>query len=99
MVLADNLSLSCQPFSRYAFMLASKFAKFYSLKWLEKGSLMSESIKDNQVQSLADSGETFSARRSNRAINLTGKRFGKLVVVRDTGKTLNKKIVWECRCD
>lgn len=31
--------------------------------------------------------------------NLTGQRFGKLVVVKDTGKRKWRSVVWECECD
>ncbi len=35
----------------------------------------------------------------SRKIDLTGKRFGRLTVMRDTGKRLRNSVVWECKCD
>jgi hypothetical protein len=32
-------------------------------------------------------------------VNLTGKRFGRLVAVRVIGKHTNKSLLWECLCD
>lgn len=34
-----------------------------------------------------------------KKIDLTGQRFGKLVVIKDTGERKSKNIVWECICD
>ena len=37
---------------------------------------------------------------SNRKVNLTGQKFGKLTVTRKTDKrTQNGKVIWECLCD
>lgn len=38
-------------------------------------------------------------KRRVRKHDLTGKRFGKLVVVRETEERRNGKVVWECVCD
>lgn len=46
----------------------------------------------------AASGETFS-RKSNRAKNLTGRPFGRLTARFDTGRRVNKKIMWHCTCE
>ena len=35
----------------------------------------------------------------NRAMDITGKRFGKLVAIRPMDERINKDIVWECQCD
>ena len=32
-------------------------------------------------------------------LNLTGKRFGRLVVLKDTGKRKKRQKVWMCKCD
>ena len=32
-------------------------------------------------------------------IDLTGKKFGHLTVLRDTGERKNRQVVWECECD
>jgi len=32
-------------------------------------------------------------------INLTGQRFGKLIVIRDDGRTKDERVIWLCRCD
>ena len=37
--------------------------------------------------------------RQNKQPDLTGQRFGKLLVLRDTGERRNYQIVWECQCD
>lgn len=34
-----------------------------------------------------------------KLIDLTGKRFGRLVVVRRNGTWMNRHILWECKCD
>ncbi|MDF2880265.1 MAG: hypothetical protein K0R54_822 [Clostridiaceae bacterium] len=31
--------------------------------------------------------------------NLIGKRFGKLKVIRDSGRRIHRKVIWECLCD
>ena len=31
--------------------------------------------------------------------NLIGQRFGKLVVIEDSGKRYNKNVIWLCKCD
>ena len=31
--------------------------------------------------------------------DLTGRRFGRLVAVKDTGKRVNRNAIWLCRCD
>lgn len=35
----------------------------------------------------------------SRKIDLTGRRYGRLVVLEDTGIRKNKSIVWKCECD
>ena len=39
--------------------------------------------------------------RACNAIDLTGQKFGKLTIIRDSGKRQHdgKRIVWECKCD
>ena len=34
-----------------------------------------------------------------RVINITGKRFTRLVAIRPIGKTNGRLIIWECQCD
>ena len=34
-----------------------------------------------------------------KQLNLTGKRFGKLVVIKTAGKTKNGAYLWQCKCD
>ena len=34
-----------------------------------------------------------------KQLNLTGKRFGKLVVIKTAGKTKNCAYLWQCKCD
>lgn len=34
-----------------------------------------------------------------KAVDMTGKRFGKLLVIRNTGKKKGNSIIWECKCD
>lgn len=35
-----------------------------------------------------------------KKLDLTGQRFGRLVVIRDSGERTNsKRIIWECKCD
>ena len=34
-----------------------------------------------------------------RILDLTGQRFGRLLVVRATDQRRNEKVVWECKCD
>ena len=34
-----------------------------------------------------------------KQLNLTGKRFGKLVAIKTTGKTKNGAYLWQCKCD
>lgn len=34
-----------------------------------------------------------------KADNLTGRRFGRLTVIRDSGQRKKRKILWECKCD
>ncbi len=31
--------------------------------------------------------------------DLTGQRFGKLIVIKDSGQRKNRQVVWECKCD
>lgn len=31
--------------------------------------------------------------------DLTGQQFGKLIVIKDTGKRKNRQVVWECQCE
>lgn len=31
--------------------------------------------------------------------NLIGKKFGKLIVIKDSGKRYNKNVIWLCKCD
>lgn len=38
-------------------------------------------------------------RGGHNKINLTGSRFGKLVVVKDTGRRKSRRPIWACRCD
>lgn len=59
---------------------------------------MSESTKTKPDPELANSGATSFVRKSNRAIDLTGQTFGHLVVLNDSGKRVNKKIMWLCKC-
>ena len=35
----------------------------------------------------------------NKATDLTGQRFGKLVAIRETDERRNRSIMWECKCD
>lgn len=35
----------------------------------------------------------------SKAINITGKRFGKLIVLHRAGSNTNGKAVWKCKCD
>ncbi|NLJ50157.1 MAG: hypothetical protein GX428_11335 [Candidatus Atribacteria bacterium] len=35
----------------------------------------------------------------NSFVDLRGKRFGKLIVLSDTGRRHGKNIIWHCRCD
>lgn len=35
----------------------------------------------------------------SKKLNLIGKRFGRLVVVKEAGRNKQKGVVWECRCD
>lgn len=35
----------------------------------------------------------------NRAMDITGKRFGKLTAIRPMDERVNKNVVWECQCD
>ena len=37
--------------------------------------------------------------RESSIKNLIGQRFGKLVVLKDSGKRVNKNVVWLCQCD
>lgn len=39
------------------------------------------------------------SRKSNRAIDLYGRRFGRWTVIGDSGKRTNAKILWTCVCD
>lgn len=32
-------------------------------------------------------------------INLVGERFGRLIVLKDYGRTSNQSVLWECKCD
>lgn len=34
-----------------------------------------------------------------KKIDLTGKRFGRLVAIKEAGRTKNKAVLWECKCD
>lgn len=34
-----------------------------------------------------------------KKIDITGKRFGKLVVIEEAGRTVGKQVLWLCRCD
>ena len=38
-------------------------------------------------------------RKNSRDADLTGQRFGRLLVVRATDERRNQKVVWECKCD
>lgn len=44
-------------------------------------------------------GNTTSCGCTERAIDITGKRFGKLTVLRRSGNTQDGSAVWECKCD
>lgn len=44
-------------------------------------------------------GNTQSCGCTEKAIDMTGKRFGKLTVLRRSGNTQDGSAVWECRCD
>ena len=35
----------------------------------------------------------------SKKIDLTGKRFGRLLVIEDTGKRSGSAVIWKCRCD
>lgn len=35
----------------------------------------------------------------SKFIDLTGQRFGRLVVIRENGRSKNKKVLWLCQCD
>jgi dCTP deaminase len=56
-----------------------------------------ENTKDNEGRNQVGSGRTF-VRKSNRAIDLTRRKFGRLRVLYDSGERRNKKIIWVCRC-
>jgi hypothetical protein len=43
-------------------------------------------------------GKSSFVRRSNKSINLTGRQFTRLHVIRDTERRTNKRILWLCRC-
>ena len=34
-----------------------------------------------------------------KLIDLSGQRFGKLTVIKDSGKRVNHKVMWLCQCD
>lgn len=38
-------------------------------------------------------------RGGHNKIELTGKRFGKLIVLSDTGRRKSKRPIWKCKCD
>lgn len=38
-------------------------------------------------------------KRGSRAVDLTGRRFGRLTVLKDSGRRSNAKILWDCVCD
>lgn len=40
-----------------------------------------------------------SIKRSSRAVDITGQRFGRLIAVQPTSKRLHGHVIWECRCD
>lgn len=48
------------------------------------GCLQKEKVKEQGIKNKKD---------------LTGKRFGRLIVVEDTGKRSGEKIIWRCQCD
>ena len=52
----------------------------------------------NVVSNHLTRGHTKSCGCMTAKIDLTGQRFGKLVVVREVGRK-NRKVVWECLCD
>lgn len=31
--------------------------------------------------------------------DLTGQKFGRLIVIKDSGQRKNRQVVWECKCD
>ena len=33
------------------------------------------------------------------AIDLTGQRFGRLIVIKEDGRAVDGSVIWECRCD
>ena len=47
----------------------------------------------------ADVRDGGAARPGRRVIDLAGRRFGRLAVVRDTGRRVGNNVVWLCRCD
>lgn len=44
-------------------------------------------------------GDGHKNRGGHNKINLEGKRFGKLLVVKDTGKRKTRRPIWLCKCD
>lgn len=58
-------------------------------KWTPRGS--TESVEDAQLR--------FPKRGQWRKKDLTGRRFGRLVVASESGRTKNQKITWNCLCD
>ena len=52
--------------------------------------------------SSSDAGNRLARNTNGRKpvrMDLTGMRFGRLTAIRPTEKRLNKKVVWECRCN
>lgn len=63
-------------------------------------SIINQIVSGNTVSCKCRQEENCKAMGKSNRVDLTNKRFGKLVVIEDTGKrTVNGSVVWKCKCD
>ena len=53
----------------------------------------------NQSSLTSGNSKSCGCKIARKSIDLTGEKFGKLTVIRQLQKRINKRIVWRCKCD
>lgn len=100
-----KIDLTGQKFSRL-FVLAEAISdKNQRIHWECKcdcGKMVivrADHLKDGHVQSCGCLLKECSKQNGKKTkINLTGQKFGRLTVLRDTGNRKDSKVIWECEC-
>ena len=92
--------------SKYKNLIGQQFGRLYPIEYLGKSKWLCKcSCGEHKVISTSNliSGGTQSCgclHKEKTSNNLTNKRFGKLIVIKDSGlRTKNRQIIWTCQCE